>query len=102
MTDMAPAPLIDWIEGHRDGITFDPDRDLARLNTQAGVVFRLMCDGIWRTPDQMETVTGFNWSSINARLRDFRKPRFGNHSVERRSVGKGLHEYRLLVNREAA
>lgn len=80
-----------------DGATFNEALDQGRLSHQFQAVFSLMSDGAWRTPAQMEAATGFNWASIGARLRDCRKPKFGGHVVERRRLGGGLFEYRLLA-----
>lgn len=85
------------LEGVRDGATFDRDRDGARLNAQAQRVFDAMRDGEWHTPEELERLTGDNWASVSARARDFRKSRYGGFTVERRSVGHGLWEYRLLL-----
>jgi hypothetical protein len=62
-----------------------------------------MKDGVWRTLSEIEKVLGVGHSQagISARLRDFRKEKFGGHTVERRRRGnaaKGLHEYRLIIN----
>lgn len=80
-----------------DGATFDAERDAERLASQYGEVFRLMADARWRTPREMEALTGHPWASISARLRDMRKPRFGAHVVNRRYAGNGLYEYQLVV-----
>ena len=86
-----------------DGATYDKGYDGTRLNRQLQIVFDVMKDGEWRTPGLIELLTHVNWASANARLRDFRKVRFGGYTVERRRVpgaeARGLFEYRLLVNR---
>lgn len=85
-----------------DGETIRPKIDDPRLRRQAFRVFAVMTDGEWRTLHQIHLITwrmsGKNDSeaAISARLRDFRKPRFGGYTVERRRVGtSGLFEYRL-------
>lgn len=83
----------------RDGETYDHARDGARLGAQHEDVFNLMRDGCWRTLGAIEDRTGHAQASISARLRDFRKDRFGKHGVARRHVGSGLFEYRLILNR---
>lgn len=87
------------LDGARDGATFDPDRDLSRLNKQMRAVWAVARDGRARTPEQWEAATGYGWASIGARLRDFRKPRFGGFEVIRTSLGGGLFEYALKVNK---
>jgi hypothetical protein len=93
---------------HFDGETFDPQLDGLRLTGQWRVVFLVMRDGAWRTLDEIQeiiTLGGGQYyplQSISARLRDFRKARFGGHTVPRRRRGKpsaGLFEYRLIVRR---
>lgn len=85
------------LDGHRDGITYTPDRDRLRLNRQARTVYDVMIDGHWRTLSEIARCTGEPEPSISARLRDLRKPRFGSHTVERRYIACGLWEYRVLL-----
>lgn len=61
-------------------------------------VRHLMADERWRTVDQIRLITGDKQASISARLRDLRKPEFGGHVVERRSVPgtRGLFEFRVI------
>jgi hypothetical protein len=80
-----------------DGKTFEPARDGQRLTTLFHKVFALMSDGRFRTLQEIQALTGGSEASVSARLRDFRKPRFGGHDVERRAVGNGLFTYRLKV-----
>jgi hypothetical protein len=83
---------------HFGGSTFNPSRDAVRLTKQWGDVWRYMRPGNWRTLDQISRATGHPEASVSARLRDFRKKRFGGHTVERRYVFNGLWEYRLILN----
>ena len=83
-----------------DGETYEPAQDKHRLNCQLRRVFDLMCDGKWRTLDVIAYQVSGSEAAISARLRDFRKPRFGAHTVERRRVKCGLFEYRLLAKGE--
>lgn len=85
-----------------DGMTFDEALDGPRLSRQLDRVMRLMTDGEWRTlrqiADAIADVTGrASEAGVSARLRDLRKPKFGHHTVERRRVIGGLHEYRLTL-----
>ena len=85
-----------------DGFTYEREPDQVRLNEQALRVARLMADGRWRTLGEIERDTQDPQASISARLRDFRKDRFGASTVERRRRGeeaRGLHEYRLEMSR---
>jgi hypothetical protein len=81
----------------RDGATFDAKLDAARLGKQHSVVLALMGDGEWRTLSAVSARTGYPEASISARLRDFRKERFGAHEVERRRRTAGTWEYRLVT-----
>lgn len=84
-----------------DGETFDFKQDSPRLSTQFERVRDLMRDGRWRTLAQIAQGAGGSESSVSARLRDLRKPRFGAFRVERERVEGGLHRYRLLPSGEA-
>lgn len=83
-----------------DGATFDSQRDGARLTNQHHRVLALMRDGKWRTLAEISLYTRDPESSVSARLRDLRKPKFGGHTVEREYVQSGLHRYRVLVRPE--
>jgi hypothetical protein len=83
------------------GVTVEPLVDEVRLVRQFKRVWGCMCDGEWRSLSEVALVTGDPLQSISARLRDFRKARFGGHNVDRRRRGddvSGLFEYRLVVN----
>lgn len=80
------------------GDTYNQRRDGERLKAQLITVFNLMQDGKWRTLQQIETAVGAPQASVSARLRDLRKPKFGEHTVLRRYIGCGLYAYRLEVN----
>ena len=90
---------------HFDGKTYERNHDFKRLTGQNLKVFSCMKDGVWRTLSEIEEALGDGHSQagISARLRDLRKEKFGSHTVDRRRRGnasKGLHEYRLILNRE--
>jgi hypothetical protein len=96
--DIDTVPMPDRF----DGATYDPDRDGERLTRQARLVFKLMRDGLWHTLPEISNRLarkGFHEpeQSLSARLRDLRKAKFGGHVVERRYVGDGLWQYRLLL-----
>ena len=85
------------LDGDRDGSTYECPRDLVRLNKQAKTIFNLMADGNWRTLSRISFLTGYPEASISARLRDYRKPEFGAHTIEREHLTRGLHRYRLVL-----
>lgn len=80
-----------------DGKTYEPLFDRRRLNSQHRLVFNIMQDGAWRTLYDLSQKTNCPEQSVSARLRDFRKQRFGGHTVERRRVTGGVFQYRLVV-----
>ena len=85
--------------GHRDGETYEARFDYERLNKQSRRVYNCMRDGMWRKLSDIAQATGDPEASISARLRDFRKRRFGGLIVERRRA-QGTWFYRLLIAEE--
>ena|SRR5436305_12097121 len=87
------------LNGKRGGSTYDPELDEVRLNKQAQDVWRAMRDGCWRSLKTISLITGHPEASISARLRDYRKDRFGSHFVDRERIeDSGLFRYRLVPN----
>ena len=82
---------------HFDGHTYVHTRDSSRLGDQMAAVFDLMQDGTWRTLQQIAAAVGAPESSVSARLRDLRKPRFGGHAVNRSYLRDGIHQYQLVT-----
>jgi hypothetical protein len=80
-----------------DGDDYVPARDDARLGGQMRRIYDRMKRGEWLTLGQIGRDTESPEASVSAQLRHLRKPRFGGHEVQRRHVGRGLYEYRLLV-----
>jgi hypothetical protein len=79
-----------------DGQTYDPAQDKERLTSQLRRVWQVMSDGNWWTVAQIQRLTGDPSQSVQARLRDLRKDKFGSYLVETRRVTKsGLYEYRV-------
>lgn len=79
-----------------DGPTFDKERDSRRLGAQLSRVKDVMIDGEWRTLQRIaELAYPASESSVSARLRDLRKPRFGGYVVNRRHVAAGIFEYQV-------
>lgn len=94
-----PTPAID---PDFDGGTFDEKKDGARLKGQWKRVYGIMSDGDWYTLGQLERLTGIPGASLSARIRDFRKDKFGGHTVNRRRAKSegGTHEYQLVINKQ--
>jgi hypothetical protein len=80
-----------------NGETYDPIRDGERLRKQLVAVRQAMADHEWHTLYALSLMTGAPEASVSARLRDLRKSKYGSYTVERRHVGNGLWEYRLLA-----
>lgn len=83
-----------------DGESYEAPKDKHRLNSQLRKLWDFMIDGKWHTNEAMLAAIGGSGQGVTARYRDFRKPRFGGHTVERRRVAGGLFEYRLIPNGE--
>ncbi len=87
-----------------DGKTYEKKFDRKRLTGQLLRVFNIMVDKQWRTLGEIQEETirsngrHDSQAAISARLRDFRKERFGGFVVNRRRRGdpeNGLFEYQL-------
>jgi hypothetical protein len=69
------------------------------MGKQLDAVLYLMQDGQWRTLEEIGEVTGFPITSVSARLRDLRKPRYGSYRVLREPATarfKSEYKYRLI------
>ena len=69
-----------------DGVTYDPERDKARLTGQLERVYEVVKTG-WYTLAEIASQTGDPEGSISARLRDLRKEKFGSYDIRRKRVG---------------
>jgi hypothetical protein len=103
-SDLRGEEMTEQLELRFDGATIDAGLDTARLAAQHHRVFDIMRLGTWATLAEISQATGDPEASVSARLRDFRKERFGAHTVERRRRGEpdaGLFEYRMILNWKA-
>jgi hypothetical protein len=73
------------------------------LGTLNALVLEILSDGQWIMPFEICEKLWYRLqlrasdSSVTARLRDLRKPRFGKHSIElRKRAGSRAYEYRLV------
>lgn len=96
----AAQQQFDPVTSRFDGAGYDPVRDNIRLTGQLQRVFDVMCDGRWRSLDDIARETGDPAASISAQLRHLRKDKFGNHTVNKEYRGDGLYLYQLIVNEE--
>jgi hypothetical protein len=87
------------------GATYDAARDFVRLKGQLLRTWQVISDGkertlamIAREASALRTDGGRDSeAAISARLRDFRKIKFGGHDLESRCGGGGLWWYRLKL-----
>ncbi len=85
-----------------DGETFERQKDGKRLNKQFNDVFEFMRDEKWHSLNAIHTITEYPESSISARIRDFRKVKFGAHTVNRRRIkDSGTWQYQLIINQRS-
>lgn len=97
-TTAGPPP-----DGHRDGETYDAAFDYDRLNAQAKRVYDVMSDGQWWTLAGISARTHDPEASISARIRDFRKHKFGRLDVDAEKVaGTNQFRYRLLSTSDSS
>lgn len=89
------APCLFDVPPVFDGATYDPERDLARLDTQMGLVHHVLQSCRWYTLAELRAQCGGSEAGISARLRDLRKPKFGAHDIRRERRTEGQYEYRL-------
>lgn len=86
-----------------DGPVYDPMVDHDRLAQQTRDVWDALTESVdrwWSFAELQERIVVakeryHSEAAISARLRDFRKPKFGRYTVERRAEGGGLFRYRL-------
>lgn len=101
VAESSKPKVVDSASARFNGAEYVPEQDNERLCKQHENIFNLMKDGKWRTLKEIATLLHYPESSISAQLRHMRKPRFGSHTVNRRSKGertRGLFEYQLIVN----
>jgi len=79
-----------------DGDDYQHDRDFTRLKNQSERVYTFIQNGEWTTLSEISAATGAPEASISAHLRDLRKPRYGGHTVEKKYVGGGIYQYRVI------
>ena len=95
-TAVPPEPRVPPDPVRYNGETFEQERDGSRLAEQHRRVAAVMRGEGWHTLAEIADRTGDPEASVSARLRDFRKVRFGGYTVERRYLRDGLFEYRVL------
>jgi hypothetical protein len=80
--------------------------DPPRLGKQLRAIQEIMSDGEWRTFKDIQFILAAEYDisadtpGISARLRDFRKPQFGGHDLQKYKIAKGLWKYRVVLARQ--
>lgn len=88
------------IEFKFDGADYIEERDYQRLAKNHLKLKELMKDCIYRTLREISDFTGIPEASVSAGLRDFRKEKFGGHTLNKRYEGNGLYSYQLILKKE--
>ena len=92
--------LIDKINSLKDkafdGDDYQHERDFTRLKKQAERVYGFVADSEWKTLREISVATGAPEASVSAYLRHLRKPKYGGHTVEKKYVGGGIYQYRVI------
>ncbi len=101
-----PDQDFDYEMSDFDGVTYEPKFDSSRLRGEMARVYEVIKDGHWYTLSEIGLAIQHRFfgqrdseAGISARLRDFRKSKWGSHTVNRRRRGKasrGVWEYQLL------
>ena len=79
-----------------DGATYSPARDQLRLSNQLELVRNVLSDRQWHTLADIADAVNGSQAGVSARLRDLRKARFGQHTIDRQYVADGVWRYRLV------
>ena len=81
-----------------DGGTYNHELDGPRLTSEMERVRDVVQAGGWWYLRDIAAITGYPEGSISARLRDFRKPKFGQHIMNCVRVKAGLWKYQVIFN----
>ena len=83
-----------------DGADYIHERDGKRLAKNHLKLKELMRDKVYRTLREISYITNIPEASVSAGLRDFRKERFGSHTLNKKYLENGLYSYQLILNNE--
>lgn len=79
-----------------NGADYLPSRDDSRLLPQQARIRAAMQGGGWYTLGELAVACHAPEASVSAQLRHLRKARHGSHVIERRYLGGGLYQYRMV------
>lgn len=83
-----------------DGAFYEKRKDFARLDRQIDRVFAAVQNGKWTTVERIERLTNDPANSIQAQLRNLRKPENGGYTILSKRVGAIAHYKLMLENGE--
>lgn len=84
-----------------DGDTYKRELDCARLTGQLNRVREALSRWErWWTLSELQAVAGGSEAGISARVRDLRKPKFGNFIIEHKRCEDGLWRYMMIKPEE--
>lgn len=83
-----------------DGADYIHERDGKRLAKNHFKLKELMKDKVYRTLSEISYITKIPEASVSAGLRDFRKEKFGCHTLNKKYLENGLYSYQLILNNE--
>jgi len=87
--------------GQFDGVTFSQALDGSRLTSQLARVWAVMARGEWMTLSEIANEIGARETGVSARLRDFRKERFGRHNIISQPTNvRGVWVYKMVLKDE--
>jgi len=81
-----------------NGSNYNPARDDARLGNQLSRVYNACHSGKPMTLSQIAKITGDPEASVSAQLRHLRKPKHGEHTIDKQYISNGLYTYTLTPN----
>ena len=82
-----------------DGADYVKERDYQRLANNHFKLKELMKDSVYRTLGEISKFIDVPEASVSAGLRDFRKEKFGGHTLNKRYEGNGLYSYQLILKK---
>ena len=81
-----------------DGSDYVHEEDSSRLAKNHFKLKDLMSDNVFRTLGEISHITKIPEASVSAGLRNFRKERFGSHTLNKKYLENGLYSYQLILN----
>lgn len=79
----------------QDRAAYDPEADKDRRRKQLGRVYSVLRDGLWHGLPELTERAGGLATSVSARIRDLRKPKFGGREIQARCFGRNVWKYRM-------